>query len=74
MKPEDALQEQIARYRKMSGEERLALALDLHVFACDLSRAGIRRQHPTASDSEVEERLRCRLRLVPNHERARPPH
>ena len=30
MNPERALNEQIERYRRMTGEQRLALALDLH--------------------------------------------
>ena len=30
MNPEDALQEQIRRYRQMTGEQRLKIALDLH--------------------------------------------
>jgi hypothetical protein len=30
MSPEAALQKQIERYRRMTGEQRLALALELH--------------------------------------------
>lgn len=42
MQPESALEIQIAQYRQMTGEQRLALALELHELACDLSRAGIK--------------------------------
>jgi len=64
MDPTAALEAQIARYRKMSGAQRLAIALDLHETACDIARAGIRRQHPEAGKAEVEEQLRNRLRLA----------
>jgi hypothetical protein len=64
MTPQAALDRQIARYRQMTGEQRLALALDLHDLACDLARAGIRRQHPVASTGEVEQLLRHRLELA----------
>ena len=56
--------EQIKRYRSMTGEQRLALALELHELACDVAREGIRRQHPEASVEEVERLLRHRLVLA----------
>ncbi|MBI4601060.1 MAG: hypothetical protein HY721_03780 [Planctomycetes bacterium] len=62
--PQAALDLQIARYREMTGEERLSLALELHELACDVAREGIRRQHPDASPAEVERLLRERLSLV----------
>ena len=52
---------QIARYRSMTGQERLAIALELHELACDVARAGIRRQFPAADQAEVERRLRERI-------------
>lgn len=64
MTPQAALDEQIARYRRMTGEQRLAIALDLHELSCDLARAGIRRQHPEADESQVEDYLRRRLELA----------
>jgi len=64
MTPEAALQEQIEGYRRMTGEQRLAIALDLHEFACEIARAGIRYQHPNATEAEVEQFLRERLRLA----------
>jgi hypothetical protein len=63
MTPEAALQRQIECYRKMTGEQRLAIALELHEFACDVAREGIRRQYPVASDDEVEQHLRRRIEL-----------
>ena len=53
MTPQAALDFQIKRYREMSGEERLAIALDLHELSCDIAREGIRAQHPNASDEEA---------------------
>jgi hypothetical protein len=61
MTPEAALEKQIDRYRQMTGEERLAIALDLHALSCDLAREGIRRQFPEADEAEVECHLRRRL-------------
>ena len=59
-----ALEKQIECYRKMTGEERLALALELHELACDLAREGIRRADPQADAPEVERLLRRRLELA----------
>ena len=63
MRPIDALAKQIERYRAMTGEERLDLALRLHELSCDVAREGIRRQHPSASREEVEVFLRQRIAL-----------
>lgn len=59
-----ALQKQIERYRQMTGEQRLAVALELHEMSCDIAREGIRRQHPKAAAAEVERLLRHRLELA----------
>jgi len=63
MNAANALGEQIKKYRCMTGEERLALALDLHELACDVAREGIRRQSPEADPETVERLLRRRLEL-----------
>lgn len=55
---------QIERYREMTGEQRLAIALELHEMSCDIAREGIRRQHPGADAAEVERWLRRRLELA----------
>ncbi len=64
MDPETALERQIEGYRRMTGEERLAIALRLHELACDIARHGIRHQHPEASPAEVERRLHERLAIA----------
>ena len=58
-----ALDKQIERYRQMTGEQRLKIALDLHEMSCNIARAGIRRQHPEANETEVEQFLRQRIEL-----------
>lgn len=55
---------QISRYRAMTREERVEIALRLHELACEMARVGIRRQHPNASAPEVEELLRDRIKLA----------
>lgn len=59
-----ALEKQIERYREMTGEQRLALALELHELSCEIAREGIRHQHPAADAAEVERQLRRRLELA----------
>lgn len=56
-----ALDKQIERYRRMTGEERLGIALELHEMSCEIAREGIRRQHPKADADEVERLLRQRI-------------
>jgi hypothetical protein len=64
MTPEQALHAQIELYRQMTGEERLAIALRLHELACNVTREGIRHQHPQANEAEVERLLRKRIELA----------
>jgi len=61
MSPQAALGIQIERYRAMTREERVGIALRLHELACEMARLGIRRQHPEATSREVEEFLHDRL-------------
>jgi hypothetical protein len=63
MTPDEALQRQIELYRAMTGEQRLRIALDLHKFACDVAREGIRHQFPSADEAEVERQFRRRIEL-----------
>jgi hypothetical protein len=62
--PEAATQMQIERYRQMTCEERINIALGLHELACEMARAGIRVQHPNADEAEVDRLLRRRLELA----------
>ena len=64
MTPEAALEAQLNRYREMTREERVGIALRLHELACEMARLGIRRQHPQATAVEVESLLRERIQLA----------
>jgi hypothetical protein len=64
MTAEAASNKQIERYRQMTGEQRLAIALELHEMSCNIAREGIRRQNPNADAAEVERLLRHRIELV----------
>jgi hypothetical protein len=64
MTPEAALNKQIQRYRAMTREQRVVIALGLHELSCDMARLGIRRQHPGASNAEVNTLLRKRLEFL----------
>ncbi len=64
MTPQAALAAQIERYRQMTREQRVAIALGLHELSCDMARMGIRRQHPHADEAEVNRLLRKRLELA----------
>ena len=59
-----ALNKQIERYRQMTGEQRLAVALEMHEMSCDIARKGIRRGNPSADAEEVERLLRRRIELA----------
>jgi len=64
MTPDRALTEKIERYRRMTGEQRLAIALKLHELSCNVAREGIRQQNPNADEAEVECLLRQRIGLA----------
>jgi hypothetical protein len=63
MNPDRALNQQIERYRRMTGEQRLRIALELQL-SCNVAREGIRRQNPNADEAAVERLLRQRLELA----------
>jgi len=48
---------QIEIQRAMSGEQRLVLALEMSLFARELSRAGICSEHPEWSEAQVAREL-----------------
>jgi len=61
MKPEDAEKLQLEIYRKMSGERRLLLAFELYEFQRNVTREALRREHPHATEAEIEAMLRRRM-------------
>jgi hypothetical protein len=64
MTPEAALENQIERFRQMTGEERLQIALRWNELSCEVARDGIRAQNPGLEEKEVENKLRERIRLT----------
>ena len=64
MTPEAFTEKQIERYRQMTGEERLLIALHLHELSCEVARDGIRGRFPNANPEFIEQQLRNRLRLT----------
>lgn len=55
---------QIEQYRRLTGEQRLAVALDLHELSCDVAREGIRMQNPGIPKEDIERLLRRRIELA----------
>ncbi len=51
----------IQALRGMTGEQRLALAFEMWKTACEVTRAGIRAQHPEYSANEVQRELARRI-------------
>jgi hypothetical protein len=55
---------QLRVHNSMSGEQRLLLAFEMSLFARDLARAGIRRDHPEWDEARVDREL-LRLAFLP---------
>ena len=53
--------------------ERMRVALDLHEAGVAIMRQNLRRQHPEASDAEIEGRLHAWLRHRPGAEHGDAP-
>lgn len=53
---------QLEAYRRMTGEERLRIGLQLYEASLGIAREGIRSRFPEANEAEVEEKLRSRIR------------
>ncbi len=60
---DDGWEIQIEAYRRMTPEQRLQIGFDLCRLARDLSRAGIRHQHPDWNDEQVEREVARRSLL-----------
>lgn len=57
-----AVQDEI--HRSMSGEQRIRLAFEMSMFARELSRQGIRREHPEWTEAQICREL-LRLAFLP---------
>lgn len=56
--------EDIERARRTPGEAKMVAGPDLFDYACGITLAGIRWQHPGIADEKALEFLRDRLRLA----------
>lgn len=56
--------DEVLRARKMDPAEKLSAGFELFEYACEITRAGIRHQHPQADEAEVERILAERLALA----------
>ena len=63
--------EDVRDARKMSPEEKLAAGAELFDYACEITKSGIRMQHPEADEEQVAELLLKRLDLRDRLERPR---
>ncbi len=72
MTPAEALRRQIELYRKMTGEERVKIALDMHAADCEAARADIRRRYPDADEVEVDRQLRRRIAIANSGDKMSP--
>lgn len=59
----------IAQARRMSSRERLFAGAELFEMACEVSLAGLKSQHPKASENELLEELRRLVNLREKLER-----
>ena len=55
---------QLEIQQAMSGEQRMTLAYEMSMFARELAREGIRRDHPDWSDAQIAREL-LRLAFLP---------
>ena len=60
----EAREVQLRIQREMSGEQRILLAFEMSLFARDLAREGIRRDHPEWNETQVAREL-IRLAFLP---------
>ncbi len=60
---EQLYREAVREAREMSPEEKLAAGAELFDYACEITLAGIRSEHPQADDEECERILEARLAL-----------
>jgi hypothetical protein len=62
--------EEIERARRQTFEQKFLAGAELFDYACEITKGGIRMQHPEYSDQQVLEELRRRLALRARREEA----
>lgn len=58
-----SFQTRVEALKRLSGEQRLALAFEMWRTACQLTRDGIRAQFPNYSDAQVNQELARRIMI-----------
>ena len=53
---------QLEAYRQMTGEQRLKIGLGLYEASLAIAREGLRNRYPDASEAEIAEKLKARIR------------
>ena len=76
MEPTDELLDQLHREdldqaRRMTPEQKFRAGAELFDYACEITKAGIRAQHPDADEETVLKLLRERIELADTLERRR---
>jgi len=61
MRPEDGARKQIEIYRRMTGMERLRIAMELYEMSRELISQNIRLMHPGISEEELRKKLIARM-------------
>jgi hypothetical protein len=74
MEPTDELiaqlhREDLEQARRMTPEQKLLAGAELFDYACSITKAGIRAQHPGADEETVLKLLRERIELAEKRER-----
>lgn len=59
-----SFQKRVEILRRLSGEQRLMLAIEMWRTACQLTRDGVRAQFPNYSDAQVNRELARRIMIA----------
>ena len=59
-----SFQKRVDALKRMTGEQRLMLAIEMWRTACQLTRDGIRAQHPNYSTAQVNQELARRIMIA----------
>ncbi len=59
-----SFQKRVEALKRMTGEQRLALAFEMWRTACQLTRDGIRAQFPNYSNTQVNQELARRIMIA----------
>jgi hypothetical protein len=61
VRPEEGARKQIEMYRRMTGKQRLRIAMELYEVSRELIAHNIRMMHPGISEDEFRKKLAARM-------------